>query len=206
VSTTLNMRALTTAMLLWAALGSSGSPPDPAKPLSAFHDGAEVLFTPQSEGTGPMASFGPWTLGQPLREEKPLDKRLNLYVVVPGKQYRTPARAAYDHSLIVNTLTEDKPREWDIYWCFVLDPAFQGDLRSEHDLLVAAQQSFRPADLFDLEDIFGHEAMADKIGARSLTDLKRYRHPDGLLPRVLMVPARQALRATAAPAETKPPQ
>jgi hypothetical protein len=153
-----------------------------------------------------MATFGPWTLGQPLREEKPLDKRLNLYVVVPGKQYRTPGRAAYDHNLIVNTLAEDKPREWDIYWCFVLDPSFQGDLRSEHDLLVADQQSFRPADLFDLEDVFGHEAMAEKIGVRTLSDLKRYRHPDGSLPRVLMVPARLALRAIAAPAETKPPQ
>ena len=153
-----------------------------------------------------MASFGPWTLGQPLREEKPLDKRLNLYVVVPGRQYRSPGHAAYDHSLIVNTLTEDKPREWDIYWCFVLDPAFQGDLRSEHDLLVAAQQSFRPADLFDLEDVFGHEAMAEKIGVRSLSDLRRYRHQDGSLPRVLMAPARLALRATAMPSETKPPQ
>lgn len=200
------MRALATTMLLWAALGPNGSPPDPVKPLSAYHDGAEILFTPQSESAGPMISFGPWALGQSLREEKPLDKRLNLYVVVPGRQYRSAARAAYDHNLIVNTLTEDKPREWDVYWCFVLDPAFQGDLRSEHDLLVAAQQSFRPADLFDMEDVFGHEAMAEKIGVRSLPDLKRYRRQDGSLPRVLMVPARQALRATAAPAETKPAQ
>lgn len=200
------MRMLATVLLLSAALGSSGSPPDPIKPLSAYHDGADILFTPQSEGTGAVANFGPWPLGQPLREEKPLDKRLNLYVVVPGKQYRTPTHAAYDHSLIVNTLTDDKPREWDIYWCFVLDPSFQGDLRSEHDLLVAAQQSFRPADLFDLEDVSGHEAMSETIGARSLSDLKRYRHPDKSLPRVLMVPARLAVRATATLPEVKPLQ
>ena len=200
------MRTLATGMLLCAPLVPFGSLPDPVKPLSAYHDGAEVVFTPQSEGMGPIASFGPWTLGRTLREEKPLDKRLNLYVVVPGRQYRSPAHSPYDHTLIVNTLTEDKPREWDIYWCFVLDPAFQGDLRSEHDLLVAAQQSFRPADLFDLEDVFGQEAMAEKIGVRTLSDLKRYRHPDRSLPRVLIVPARLALRAIAAPAETKPPQ
>ncbi|HWX54731.1 MAG TPA: hypothetical protein VN176_09090 [Verrucomicrobiae bacterium] len=204
---TSNMRMLATAAVLSAALASSGPSPEPLQPLPAYHDGTDVLFAPDSAGAGPLATFGPWTLGRPLREEKPLDKRLNLYVVVPGRQYRSAAYLEYDHNLIVNMLTEDKPREWDVYWCFVLDPALQADIRGEHELLVAAQQSFRPADLFDLEDVPGQEVMGEKIAVKSMADLRHYRRKDGSLPRVLIVPARLALRAAAAlpAAASKPP-
>ena len=201
-----NIRTALIAAVLSVALGASASAPEPIKPLAAYHDGAEILFAPESGETTKLASFGPWTLGQPLREEKPLDKRLNLYVLIPGRQYRSTTRPEYDHSLLVNTLTEDKPREWDIYWCFVLDGSVPPDIRSEHDLLVGAQESFRPRDLFDLEDIPGHEVMAEKLNIRTLSDLKPYRHKDHTLPRVLIVPARLALRATAASPATAPAQ
>lgn len=192
-----NICALATAAILPLALSSNPSTPDPVKPISAYHDGTEIVFAPEVTSAGHLATFGPWTLGQPLLQEKPLDKRLNLYVVIPGRQHRSAAHAEYDHSLIVNILTEDKPREWDVYWCFVLDPSLQLDLRGEHELLVAAQQSFHPADLFDLEDVAGHEVLAEKVAVKSLPDLKRYGRKDGSLPRVLIVPARLALRATA---------
>ena len=201
-----NIRTALIAAILSAAMGGSASAPEPLKPLTAYHDGAEILFVAEPGETRRLESFGPWTLGQPLREEKPLDKRLNLYVVIPGRQYRSPVHPEYDHSLLVNILTEDKPREWDIYWCFVLDVSVPADIRSEHDLLVAAQESFRPRDLFDVEDIPGHEVMAEKLNVKSLSDLKPYRHKDRSLPRVLIVPARIALRGTAASPEVKPAQ
>jgi len=200
-----NIRTAVVAAILSAVVGGNASAPE-LKSLSAYHDGAEILFALESAGSVPPTTFGPWTLGQPLREEKPLDKRLNLYILIPGRQYRSPAHPEYDHTLLVNTLTEDKPREWDIYWCFVLDVSVPADIRSEHDLLVAAQESFRPRDLFDVEDIPGHEVMAEKLNVKDLSDLRKYRHKDRSLPRVLIVPARVALRATAAPAEAKPTQ
>jgi hypothetical protein len=154
-----------------------------------------------------MAALGPWTLGERLREDKPLDKRLNLYVVVPGMQYRSPVRPEYDHSLIVNSLTHEKPREWDVFWCFILDARLTDDLRSEKELLTAAQQSFQPADLFDIEDIPGHEVLSEKSGIQTLDGLNRYRHKDGSLPRILILPAHMALRATAeTPEETGKPE
>lgn len=171
--------------------------PEVTKPLSAYHDGTLVQFAPETPITGRVASLGPWTIGKRLPEDKPLDKRLNLYVVIPGKQYHSPTLPEYDHDLVINTLTHDQAREWDIYWCFVLDPRLENDFRSEHDLLVAAQQTFRPADLFDVEDIPGHDVLREKSGIQSLTDLGHYRRKDRSLPRLLMIPAHLAVRATA---------
>jgi hypothetical protein len=200
-----DLRALVTVFLFLAVLASSAPAPEPVKPFSVFHDGAEVPFIPEMPGSGHPVNLGPWTLGYPLPEAKPLDKRLNLYVVIPGKQYHSAVHPEYDHTLIVNTLTEEKPREWDVYWCFVLDPSFQADLLNEHDLLMAAQESFHPADLFDVEDMPGRVLMAEKMDVHSLPELRRSRRRDGSLPRILIVPARLALRATAVAPEPDHP-
>jgi len=118
--------------------------------------------------------------------------------VLPGTQNRSPLRSAYDHTLIVNRLAPDHALEWDIYWCFILDPALDPDPRSERDLIVAAHETFKPADLFDMEDIPGREILEEKLGVRTLPDLRKYRHKDGSLPRLLIVPAHLAVAATAA--------
>lgn len=114
---------------------------------------------------------------------------------MPGSQYTSAGNPEYDHNLVVNTLTHEKPREWDIFWCIVLDPRLGDDLRSEHDLLVAAQQSFKPADLFDVEDIPAHDVLREKAGIESFADLMRYRRKDGSLPRLLILPAKLAVSA-----------
>lgn len=132
-----------------------------------------------------------------MLQNKPLDKRLNLYVVMPGQQYRSDVNPEYDHNLVVNRLTHEKTREWDIFWCIALDPELGDDFRNEHDLLVAAQQSFKPADLFDIEDIPAHEVLRGKAGIQSLVDLGRFRHKDGSFPRLLILPAKLAVSATA---------
>jgi hypothetical protein len=171
----------------------------PVKPFIAYHDGGDIVFTPEHTGTRRMASFGPWSFGERLSDDgKPVDKRLNLYVASPGTQYRSAGRPEYDHNRVVNKYTADgKVHEWDIFWCFVLDPALTADLRSERELLMAKQQTFQPADLFDIGDVPAHAAMAEKLGISSFADLKRFRHKDGSLPRLVIVPARLAVRATA---------
>ena len=183
--------------ILAATLVFAAPVQQPPKPLPAYYESSIIEFAPEVASSHSMAALGPWNFGERLREPKPLDKRLNLYVVVPGRQFHSLARPEYDHNLVINSLTHEKAREWDIFWCFILDSRLSDDLRSEKDLLAAAQQSFQPADLFDIEDVPGHEMLAEKTGIKTLADLGRYRRKDGSLPRLLIVPARIAVRATA---------
>jgi hypothetical protein len=185
-------------VLVTAGLAFTGPAPPLVKPFTAYHDGAPVVFTPEMAGTQRLATFGPWNLGGRLSEGKPLDKRLNLYVVIPGSQYRSPTYPEYDHNRIVNKYTVDgKVREWDIFYCFIIDPTLRGDFRSEGDLLLAAHQTFHPADLFDVSDIPSHEMLAEKLGVDSMGDLRKYRRKNHALPRLLIVPAQLAVRGTA---------
>jgi hypothetical protein len=168
------------------------------RPISVYYEGAIVEFAPETASGQHAATLGPWTFGARLHEDKPLDKRLNLYVVIPGRQYHSMVNPEYDHNLIVNGLTHEKAREWDIFWCFVVDPRLTDDFRTEHDLLLAAQQTFTPADLFDGEDIPGREVLREKSDIETLSDLLPYRRKDGSLPRLLILPAHLAVSATAA--------
>jgi hypothetical protein len=182
------------------ALATLGPARPPVKPFLVYHDGAYIIFAPEVTGTQRPARFGPWTLGEQLSlsDEKPRDKRLNLYVVVPGIQYRAPARPEYDHNLVVNKYTVDgKAREWDIFWCFALDSTLRSDLLSEQDLLVAAHQTFRPADTFAVQSLPAHAVIKERLSVTRVEDLKRFRRKDGSLPRLLIVPAHLAVRATA---------
>ncbi|HEY1940101.1 MAG TPA: hypothetical protein VGJ33_19395 [Candidatus Angelobacter sp.] len=168
------------------------------KPFSVYHDGDDLIFTPEAAGSRRIASVGPWNLGERLGDDKPADKRLNLYVVVPGQQYRTAGNAEYDHNLVINKYTVDgKARDWDVFWCFILDPTLRPDLRSERELLMAKHQTFRPATLFEFRDIPSHALMAERLSLKSMDDLRRFREKDGSLPRLLILPARLAVRATA---------
>jgi hypothetical protein len=170
------------------------------KPFPAYHDGADIVFSPQVTGTNRLARFGPWNLGERLSAtvEKPRDNRLNLYVVVPGSQYHSPTHPEYDHNLVVNKYTVDgKAREWDIFWCLALDPDLPGDLRSERELLLAAQQRFRPPEAFAIQDVPAAAVLAEKLSVAAVDGLNRFRRKDGSLPRMLIVQARLAVLATA---------
>lgn len=185
-------------MALLASTLGFAAPLASVKPFPAYHDGEKVIFSPGHTGTNRMASFGPWNLGERLSEGKPLDNRLNLYVVVPGGQYRSSARPEYDHNRVVNKYTVDgQVREWDIFYCFVIDPKLRNDFRGETDLLMAAHETFFPPALFAINDVPANAMLAEKIGVTSMADLRRYRHKGGGLPRLLIVPARLAVRATA---------
>lgn len=189
---------LTKALVVALGLGLSGAANVSTKPFNAYHDGEKIVFSPEATGTRRQATFGPWSLGERLREGKPQDKRLNLYLVVPGGQYRSAAQPEFDHNRVVNKYTIDgKPRDWDIFYCFVLDPTLKGDLRSESDLLMAAHQTFRPAALFEVRDIPSGAALKQKLNVTAMADLRKYRRKNGTLPRAIIVPAQLAVRATA---------
>jgi hypothetical protein len=193
-----HVRAVSTIALFAAGFGAAASMRQAVKPFSVYHDGEDLIFTPESAGTRKLASVGPWNLGERLGDDKPADKRLNLYFVAPGKQYRAPGKPEYGHNLIVNKYTVDgKPRDWDVFWCFILDPALRPDLRSERELLLAKHQTFRPSAQFEFKDVPSHALMAERLSVKSMADMKRFRRKDGSLPRLLILPARLAVRATA---------
>jgi hypothetical protein len=194
-----HLRAVTIIAISAAGFAVAASKRDVVKPFSVYHDGDDLIFTPERTGTHKMAGLGPWNLGERVAEDKPIDKRLNLYVVAPGTQYRAPGKADYDHNLIVNKYTVDgKPRDWDVFWCFILDPTLRPDLRSERELLLSKHQTFRPGKMFEFKNIPSHALLAERLSIKSMADLRRYRRKDGSLPRLLILPARLAVRATAA--------
>jgi hypothetical protein len=195
-----HVRTLSKLGIVAAAMSLTGSSRPEIKPFLVYHDGSNMLFTPELTGTRRLAKFGPWELGERLsvKDDKPRDKRLNLYVVVPGGQYHSFRHSEYNHTRVVNKYTVGgKRREWDIFWCLVLDPSLGSDLRSERELLIAAHQRFEPADNFEIRRIPSHRVMAEMLSVTSVDGLKRFRHKDGSLPRLLIVPARLAVRATA---------
>ena len=198
-----HIRALAKLGLFVATVTVTSFAGQQTKSLLVYHDGSRMLFTPQHTGTHRTAKYGRWDFGERLKDERIRDKRLNLYVVVPGGQYRSILHRRYNHTLVINKYTIDgKPREWDIFWCLALDPTLRADIRSEHDLLLAAQETFQPASDFTIRRAPSHTAMAQELNVKSVADLNRFRRNDGSLPRLLIVPAHLAVRATT----TKRPQ
>jgi hypothetical protein len=195
-----HIRALSKLGLVAAAVGLTASSRPEIKPFLVYHDGAHILFTPENTGSEHRVRFGPWDLGERLstNDDKLRDKRLNLYVVLPGAQYRSPAHHEYDHNLVVNKYTLDgKPREWDVFWCLSLDRSLPADLRSERDLLLAAHQGFHPGESYQFQDVPAAAVLSERLSINNVHGLERFLRRDGSLPRLLIVPARLVLRATA---------
>ena len=184
------------ATALWAGTWSAASP---GSISGAYFHGQPVEFhlAPAEQGQQPF-SIGPWQFGTRVSDRKPRDKRLNLYLIAPGTQHHAEGREEYDHNDVINALPPtDAVVEWDVYWAIVLDPGFGQDLRSEQDLIFAAQEGFVPGDLFEFRDIPGQAFLRTFLGIDSVDGLAVYRRRDGQLPRVIIVPAGFAIRASA---------
>jgi hypothetical protein len=155
-------------------------------------------LAPLQKGQQPF-SIGPWQFGVRVLDRKPRDARLNLYLVSPGTLHQSEGYEDFDHNDIINALPpEGAVVEWDVYWVIVLDPALRQDLRSEQELIVQAQEGFTPGDLFEFQDVPGHAFLRAFLNLDSLDGLAPYRLKDGHLPRVIIVPAGFAIRASAA--------
>ena len=83
-----HLRAVTIIAISAAGLAAAAYMREVVKPFSVYHDGDDLIFTPEMSGKHRLASVGPWNLGERVAEDKPVDKRLNLYFVSPGMQYR----------------------------------------------------------------------------------------------------------------------
>jgi hypothetical protein len=170
-----------------------------SQPITKLYlDGREVSFSAQS-GSSPINRFeiGPWRFGRKIRDPKPRDKRLNLYVVSPGNEYEVTGSGRYGFNCIVNALPKPGAEvEWDIYWALVLDPALaDSDLKSEKDLIVATEAEFTPAEDFTLAKAPAHEVLRRYLKIDSAERLQKFRRQSGNLPRLIIVPAGIVLRA-----------
>lgn len=140
---------------------------------------------------------GPWQMGPKIPSGKPSDQRPNLYFVSPGKQHHVDGWDDYNHNEIISGIPHDQPANWDVYLAIVLDPALQKDFQNENELLVEAQQSFRPNDLFEFEDVPGAGFLRTFLKINSIAGLDRFRRKNGDLPRLIIMPSGFVVRATA---------
>jgi hypothetical protein len=149
--------------------------------------------------------FGPWELDAHVSHDKPRDPHPNLYIVGPGDQYTSEQMPAFNHSEIISTIpVKVEPREWDVYWAIVLDPASQDMFHSERQLILATQDGFNLTPDFDLDSMPGIAFLRDFLHVQAVDDLERFRRSDGALPRVIIVPAGVSIKATAVDPEAPP--
>jgi hypothetical protein len=185
-----------------AGLSAQAQAPDTAL-TSVYLHGQNVPFVPGTpDKAHKLEHVGPWALGAQAADPKPHDKRLNLYLIFPGKQYVSDAASEFDHNAIVNAPPKkpDAEIEWDVFYCFVLDPHLRDDITTERDLIVLAQQRWLPGDLLEFSDVPSAGALRELKKADDVTDLAQWHRKknDDMLPRVVIVPAGFAVRGALA--------
>ena len=199
-----------TGVLVVAAFAAAATPPAPTgEPLeTAYLNGQPVTIRFEQPGGKEHAQVvGPWRFGARVKvvakgdPSKPHDGRLNAYVVVPGDQHQSATDHDFDHNLVINAMPLDPQAgaEYDIYWALVLDPRVKGDFRAERDLILAAQEEFQPSDLLEFADMPASDFLNRQMGVQGLDDLRKFHKKNGGFPRVLIVPAQFAVRATVIP-------
>lgn len=142
---------------------------------------------------------GSWHFGRRIHDPKPRDHRLNLYIVAPGRQYKSADGDPLAFNCVINALPT-KPGaevEWDVYWAAVLDPDLGDDLTNEHDLLLDSEAEFTPGPELRLDQVPGRELLTRYLRLDAADNLERYRRASGRLPRLVILPSHIVLRARA---------
>jgi len=174
--------------------------------VQAYHQGELIKLEIAPAQGHHLLAIGPWRFGPRVAPAKPSDKHPNLYVVIPGSQYHADGWDDYDHNLLISYAPHSGIVDFDVYWAIVLDPKLREDFQSEETLLMAAQQTFRPNDLFALDDIPGGAVLERVLKIEDMQDLKqRFQRSGGRLPRLIITPAGAVVRASNASAEEAEP-
>ncbi|HWR13354.1 MAG TPA: hypothetical protein VN577_00890 [Terriglobales bacterium] len=168
------------------------------KPLhldQAYFAGRKVKFDSVPVKAGRALVVGPWNLG-PKISPKPSDKRPNLYFVSPGTQHRVPEQSAFDHNEVLSAMP-DGPSDYDVFWVLVLDPSVKEEFTSEQEIIVATQEEFQPGEDFTFDQIPSAGFLRTFLKKSDLESLKKFRRPEGGLPKVAVVRAGFTVRAVA---------
>lgn len=207
-----NRRLVCAALCASVAVSASAGSKPKAEPAAhqvpkihleeAYFNGDVVKLAsgPYSAGERTLL-VGPWNMG-PRVSPKPNDKRPNLYFVIPGSEHRFEGRPSYDNTMILSAVPDD-PKEFDVYWAVVLDPTLDEDFTGEKQLLAAHHATFAPGDDFTFDQIPAAAFLKAQTKISSLDALKKYRLPDGSLPRVAIITAGFAVRLTVEKPEEK---
>jgi hypothetical protein len=194
------LRAAVCCCALLAGAPAAGPPPAGKSVRTVYLDGRPVAFDAAPAG-GVSRGFevGPWRFGRRIRDPKPRDGRLNLYIVSPGSQYVVSGAAGFGFNCVINSLSKPGVEpEWDVYWAIVLDPALaKSDMRDEHDLIRGTEAEFTPDSGFALAQAPGKEVLRRYLKVEKMEGLERFRRKSGALPRVILVPSGSVLRARA---------
>lgn len=197
------MRSLVCAGLIALALPAAGAAPPEQKATTALYQSRRIEFTPDASLFGRKFYVGEMMLGQLLPAQKPKDRRLNLYIVMPGSLYDSTGRR---FNLVVSALPKTQAAiDWDVYWVFVLDPTLATDLTSERRLILAAQDAYQAPGEAAFEKLPAADGLRDYLHISSLEGLSRFRRADGRLPRIVIVPAGFGVRAGAVDPENPSP-
>jgi hypothetical protein len=191
-----------------AASASAATPPADQAPMSrqrraAYWDGKviEMSYVPGRRDF----KIGPWDISAQVQREKPRDPHPNLYIVAPGTQYVAEGEEQYSHNEVLSVVPlKPDPVDWDVYFAIVLDPSLHEDFLSEKQLILATQDEFEPADDLTVEDMPGAAFLRKYLHIDTIEGLKEYRRPDGELPRLLIVPAKVTVKASAVNPEASP--
>ena len=168
---------------------------------TAYYSDREVQVQPSIQSGSRTFSYGPWTVGSIVPDDKASDHRFNLYVIVSGSQHQAPPPAdEFNNSVLINSAedSDDKTAEWDVFWVVALDPNFNQEVRNERELLLLGQAYFLPSDLYQPEDAPGHNLLR-QLGMVTMEDLAHFRRADGALPRVVLLSAGTAVRMKVTP-------
>jgi hypothetical protein len=202
---------LVCTMLCAGALAASASATTPAAPQidssrqtrPAYCDGKiiDMNYVPGRRNF----KIGPWNISAQVQREKPRDPHPNLYIVAPGTQYVDEGAEQYSHNEVLSLVPlKSDPVEWDVYFAIVLDPSLHEDFRSEQQLIFATQDEFEPAGDLKLGHMPGAAFLQEYLHIDSLEGLKKYRRPDGELPRLIIVPAKVTVKASAVDPDASP--
>ena len=205
-----------TAALLCAALSFGATPSseldfaEAQQPRlnRAYFDGREIDFKPtHTRIPGREFKLGPWPVGaRASGRSKPSDHSPNLYLVVPGSQFERTGNEAFNHNRILSSIPKGGGAwDWDVYWALVLDPTLAIDFHSERELLVAAQEPFMPPEDFTLDKSPAYVVFRDVLKIRTIAQLEKYRHNDGTLPAILIIPANVTVHGEAYDVDNTPP-
>jgi hypothetical protein len=209
----INRRVRFVSVLLWAGAGLAPLHAQTATTVHvAYCKGSVVSWRPAVAGGGRELKIGEAVLGTLSSQHRPRDHRPNLYIVAPGGQEHSgDGGQDLTFDLVLNELPEsDSAVEWDVYWAVILDPSlhFQFppaapvpaapvEVTSEHELILAAQGEFIPGADFDFDQIPGAPLLRENLHVDSMQALQQFRHSDGSLPRLLIVPSHLVVRASA---------
>lgn len=160
----------------------------------AYYDGriVSVKVDPLKKGDRPRV-VGPWYFG-PRVDPHPNDRRPNLYVVCPGSLHQIENNQEYDHNEVLSAAPQDES-DFDVWWVVVLDPSLKQQFHSEKELILAAQQEFRPAQDFSFDQIPGQSLLQQVLKIKDVDGLERFRRPDGSMSRIAIVNAHFSIRA-----------